>query len=234
MRVLITRPLEDGAALAVRLRSAGHQAIHAPMMEIVYRDGAEINLAPYDAVLITSANGARALARRTTQRQVPLLAVGAATTAVARALGFTDVTASGGDVAALADTVAQKIPAGASLLHVAGSVSAGDLRGDLVARGYAVDRVVAYEARAVPGLDMAARQALQSGVDVALFYSPRTARLFADLVRAAQLEDAVRVVTAAGLSKAVTDALQSLPWRRIVMAATPDESALLGAAQIIL
>jgi uroporphyrinogen-III synthase len=232
MRILVTRPREDGAALAERLVRAGHEVIHAPVMDILYADGPILDLHTYDAVLVTSANGARALARRTLRRDVPVLAVGAATAAVATELGFTHVTASGGDVTALVNTVCQHLPAGTALLHVAGSVTAGDLQGDLAARGYKVDRVVVYEARAVQALDAVAQSALRQGVDVALFYSPRTARLFVALVCDAHLQDTTRAVTAAGLSRAVTDALQSLPWRRIVTATEPAEAALLRAAGI--
>ena len=77
MRVLITRPREDGDAIAVRLTALGHQPLAAPLLEPRWFAGAPLDFAGIAAILATSANGVRALVRRTerralTQSQAPI------------------------------------------------------------------------------------------------------------------------------------------------------------------
>ena len=104
VRVLITRPREDAEALAEALAVRGVEALVEPLLEIVPLNPGDFDLAGVQAALLTSANGARALAAATGLRDVPVLAVGEATAAAARAAGFAEVAVAGGDVAAcLAD-----------------------------------------------------------------------------------------------------------------------------------
>src|SRR5229473_1898951 len=113
MQALITRPIEDAGELAAALSLRGVQA-----------------------VLFTSANGARAFARATARRDLAVIAVGDATARTARALGFADIASAGGDVGDLAALVAARLdPRRGALLHAAGSVVAGDLAARLRAAG---------------------------------------------------------------------------------------------------
>lgn len=232
MRVLVTRPAPDGDALSLRLRTAGHQVIAAPLLTIQFEDVGAPDLAAFQAILLTSANGARALARLTDDRALPVLTVGDATARAAREAGFGDVRVADGDVETLAALAQSELdPMAKPLLHVAGSVVAGDLKGALDSAGFTVTRLVAYRAEAATGLTDEALDAFREGaIDLALFYSPRTARIFSDLAQSADIESALQTVTAGCLSGAVRDALQSLPWKRIVVAGEPMEAALLAAA----
>src|SRR5262249_35058447 len=79
MRVLITRPEREATALAPALAERGHQAVLAPLFRLQALDPAADfaqPLAASQAVLVTSANGARALAKASEQRAKPVLAVG--------------------------------------------------------------------------------------------------------------------------------------------------------------
>ena len=105
MRVLVTRPRPDGEETARQLTARGHEPVLAPLLEIVPETGAAIDLSGVQAVLVTSANGSRALAAATDRRDVPVFAVGSSTAAVAEAAGFKDVASAAGDVAALAALV---------------------------------------------------------------------------------------------------------------------------------
>ncbi|HUD53168.1 uroporphyrinogen-III synthase [Parvibaculum sp.] len=234
MRLLVTRPDEDQDGLAEALRAMGHQAIAAPLLAIRPLADAAIPDTPYQALLVTSANGARAVgARRRDMARLaalPVLAVGEASAEAARAAGFADVASAGGDVEALIELALRRLaPGGGPLLHVAGSVTAGDLKGGLEAHGFSVDRVALYEAVAADCLPEAAIEALGTGAaDGVLFYSPRTARSFASLIRAAGLEQTLVTLTAYCLSGAVADALAGLPFKAIETATEPTQAALLG------
>src|ERR1700744_4899425 len=102
MRILITRPRDDAVPFARMLAERGHDAVIAPLLEIRFPDGAEISLDGVQAILATSANGVRAIARRTQRRDVALFAVGPQTAEAAQHLGFATVRNANGDGAALA------------------------------------------------------------------------------------------------------------------------------------
>ena len=91
MQALLTRPREESQSLAAALALRDVGAVIEPMMVVHYCVDAALDLAAVQAILCTSANGVRALARVTGERRLPLLAVGEATASRARAEGFTAV-----------------------------------------------------------------------------------------------------------------------------------------------
>jgi uroporphyrinogen-III synthase len=235
LRALVTRPRAEAAALAEALMARGIEAIIEPLLEIHYRDGPAPDLAGVQAVLCTSANGVRALARLSDERAVPLFAVGEASAARAREEGFAHVESAGGNVDDLARLAGEQLrPDKGRLLHVAGSDVAGDLAGELRRAGFAVERAVLYEARPATGLSAATAQALAAGlIDFALFFSPRTAAIFVRLAERAGIATALRNVAAVSISAAADGALAGIEFRARQVAATPDQQGLLAALDAI-
>lgn len=235
MKALVTRPEEDAAPLARALGERGIETVLAPMLSIAPAEGAARRLSDAligaQAVLVTSANGARFLARFSPRRELPVFAVGDASAAAARLAEFRSVASAGGDVADLAALVASRLsPQQGALVHVAGSEVAGDLAGRLGQAGFSLRRAVLYEARAATALPDDAAAALRQGeLALALFFSPRTAATFVRLAAAAGLEAPCRGLLALALSPAVAAALGEGTWRRIVVARAPTQQALLGA-----
>jgi uroporphyrinogen-III synthase len=237
MKVLVTRPAEDAEALAATLRARGIEPLIEPLLTIeLIEDGAR-RLAPLlegaQAALFTSANGVRAFAAATTLRGLPAFAVGDATAAAARAAGFATVESAGGAVGDLARLVAAKLqPDAGALVHAAASSVAGDLAGALSRIGYEVRRAVLYEAVPASRLSETARQALTEGaIDLALFFSPRTAATFVRLAEADGLAATCSKVTALALSPAVAAALVACEWRSVAIAEAPTEASLLAAVE---
>lgn len=231
MRVLVTRPDEDAQSLMAALEALGHETVAAPLLSIRHLPDVKIPDADYRALLVTSANGIRALGDRASRLlSTKLFAVGEASAEAARAAGFADVEAADGDVVSLSALVARRLaPEGRPLLHIAGSVIAGDLKADLEAKGFSVTRAVLYDAVTPSRLPEAARAALKAGlVDGVLLYSPRTAKTFAHLVLNEGMEGSLSSVTAFCLSQAVADALTGLCFGSIRVAETPDQLSLLG------
>jgi uroporphyrinogen-III synthase len=233
---LVTRPREEALSLAAALADRGIDAVIEPMMEVHYRAAAPPDLANVQAILCTSANGVRALARITRERDRPLLAVGDATASRARAEGFTNVASAGGDVGDLVRLAVTRLrPQGGRLLHVAGEVVAGDLSGALRAKGFAIDRIGLYEARPVAALTNSMARALCSGkIDFVLFFSPRTAGIFVNLVSRAGLAACCRTITALSISPAADAALATLSWRDRYVAEKPSQAALLDQLDRVL
>src|SRR5947209_2139028 len=209
LRALVTRPRAEAQELAQALAERGIEAIVEPLLEIHYRDAPMPDLVGVQAVLCTSANGVRALARLSSEREVPLFAVGDATAARARAERFTRVESAGGNVDDLARLVRDRLrPETGRLLHLAGSEIAGDLASMLRDHGFLIERAVLYEARPPAALSAPTARALAAGiVDFALFFSPRTAAIFLNLAERAEIRDALRTVTAISISAAADAAL---------------------------
>lgn len=232
MRVLITRPEREAATLAVALGARGHATVIAPLFRLEFlRPPADFaaTLAASQAVLLTSANGARALAEASEQRSRPVLAVGDTTAATAEGLGFTSVVSADGDGAALADLVRRRLdPKAGPLTHVSGTDIALDLAETLEPDGFEVRRFALYHAREESALPDSARAALQANaVDVATFFSPRASVLFAKLCATAGLSDALRRVTAIAISPAACEPLKALPFKVTLAAARPTRQAVL-------
>ncbi|HWB49427.1 MAG TPA: uroporphyrinogen-III synthase [Stellaceae bacterium] len=230
LRALVTRPRHEAATLAALLAERRVDAVIEPMIEIVDRPASLPGLDGVQAILCTSANGARALARASGERTIRLFAVGDATARAARAAGFVAVESADGDVEDLARLAAARLrPADGRLLHVAGSEAAGDLAGRVGAAGFAVGRAVLYEARAAGALSPAAAELIGRGkIDLALFFSPRSAAIFARLATAAGVADGLAVTRAVAISAAADAALADLPFCAHIVAAAPTQAALLA------
>ena len=226
MKVLITRPIEDGKETARLLAARGHQALVAPLLVTRFVDGPEVRLDGIQAVLATSANGVRALARRASRRDVPLLAVGPQTAAEAVAQGFQSVKSADGDAQALAEAV--KIwaaPDKGALLHVGAEGNDGKLVQMLAE--FTVRQDILYAVTAAEKIPAEAATALRQGqINAALFFSPRSAAVFRDCVQKEGLP--VGDVVAACISLAAAAALAPLAFGALRVAARPNQESLFG------
>ena len=230
MRVLITRPRPEGERLAQVLRERGFEARVEPMLKISHRAVAPPAVERLQAIVLTSANGARALAAASPLRDPPVYAVGEHTAAAAVEAGFERVRLGGGDVAALAASVTRELDPGAGpLLYAAGAERAGDLAGVLGDAGFEIVSVVLYDADAAQALSPGCVLALRGAkIDVVLFFSPRSAAAFVSLARDAGVEGNCAAVAALCLSDAVAAAAAPMRWRRVRIAARPDAPSLLA------
>lgn len=225
MRVLVTRPIEDGEETAHQLALRGHQALVTPLLKTFFPEGPEVSLQDVQAILATSANGVRALARRSKRRDVPLFAVGPQTAAEAQSLGFENVKSADGDAGALAQAARNwAAPGNGTLLHVAGEGNDGKLVQMLA--GFSVRQEILYAVTPMDKMPAAASLALQQNkIDVALFFSARSAAVFRDCAGAENLP--LESVIAACISPAAAAALAPLAFRRILVAARPNAASLL-------
>lgn len=221
----MTRPEPGASETAARLAALGRQPLLAPVLRIAPR---QLRAAGRpQAVLVTSGNALPALPAAL--HALPLLAVGDATAARARAAGFAAVHSAGRDATALAALARQLCrPQDGPLLLAAGAGQGQALAASLRGQGFRVVRRVAYAATPVDALPDEAAAALHRGqVRAALFFSAETARTFVTLLRRALPDAAARSVTALALSPAVGRALGPLPWRAIRVASHPSQDELL-------
>src|SRR5262249_27696884 len=194
-RLLVPRPEPDSARTAEALRARGHAVTVAPVLRVEAHLDANLGGGPWAAVLITSANAARAVAdhpRKETCLRVPVFCVGRHSAEAARAAGFAEVVSADGDADDLARLVAARMPARPAdrpFLWLAGEDRAGDLAGALAPHGIAVRTVVIYRAVAATALPAAVRDALGAGaIDGVLHYSRRSADAFEAIAMAAGID----------------------------------------------
>jgi uroporphyrinogen-III synthase len=232
MRLLVTRPEADAQRTAVSLSARGHRVRPAPLLQIEMIPGADIGSSPWQAVLMTSANAARAIAlhpRLAELIALPVLAVGRRTAAAARAAGFSDVTSADGGAGDLAELVAGRFAQGGPLLYLAGSNRARDLAADLAPRGMAVRTVELYRARAAEEFPAEIAAALAAGeLDGVLHFSRRSAATFVRCAgRAGMLPAALRPWQFC-ISAQAAEPLVRAGADKIRIAAQPEEDALVA------
>lgn len=229
MRVLLTRPREESEQLAAALRGRGHEAIISPVLEIQFVEGPELVLDDVQAILATSANGVRALARRTARRDLSLFVVGPQTASAAQSAGFCAIRNASGDADALAEAVQNwALTDAGTLIYAAGRERRGDFERALLHGGYAVRTEILYDAIEQPVLTGEARAALTAHtLDAVMLFSSRSAASFAKQMRAAGVAHHCTGLIALCISEAVAKALEPLRFREMRIAAHPDQDGML-------
>jgi uroporphyrinogen-III synthase len=227
VRLLVTRPEADGARTAAALRARGHEVVLAPLLRIELVDFA-LPDEPWSAVVMTSANAARAVVnhpRRAALIAAEAFAVGRHTAEAARAAGFRTVHSADGDKDDLADLLrARRGEASAPLLYLAGE----DRAGDLAAGDTLVVTVVAY--RAVKAQHFAPEVAAalaRREVDGVLHFSTRSAQAYLDCASRAGIRDAALAPVHVCISRQVAQPLAAAGAAALRIAPRPDEAALL-------
>lgn len=237
MHVLVTRPQPEADATALALREMDVLVTVAPMLQIVPTapPEQEPRVDDVQAVVLTSANAARALIQRPLgahlmERDLPVFAVGESTARAARDAGFGRVVSADGDVDKLAAVIDGRVePGRGAILYPCGEHTARDLGALLSPLDLELRPVVVYAAKPEAYLPRAVEQGLRERrFDLVLFYSPRTAGIFVDLLETYGISDRVDCATALCLSQAVAGRAQALRWAAIEVAAQPDQPAMLA------
>jgi uroporphyrinogen-III synthase len=207
VRLLILRPEPGASETAERARALGLEPIVAPLFAIEAVAGPPVAQGRFDAVLLTSANGARHAPAGLTD--LPCFTVGERTAAAARAAGFGEVRSGPCDGMAAASMMAA---AGVKrALHLCGRDHLA-----VEAAGIAIERRIVYAANPV------AFEPIE-GPMVAMIHSARAGGLFARLVG----ERAT--IAIAAISPAAAAAAGG-GWAAKVVADAPRDQALLELA----
>ncbi|WP_420960717.1 uroporphyrinogen-III synthase [Brucella sp. IR073] len=226
-RILVTRPEPGASRTARRLDEMGYAPVVLPLSETV-PIAAKLPPGRYDAVAVTSVNALRHADPASIQKllHLPVFAVGEKTAGAARAAGFSNVTAAGGDGAALAQTLAVTLKGQANVLYLAGRVRRSDFEEKAVAAGLLLAVCETYDTAPIDYGDL--RQRLgDAPFDAALVYSIFAAEALAALAERAELpENFLRQTQFLCLSPRISESLPAQWQARALVAARPDEQAL--------
>jgi len=232
MRLLLIRPDPDAQRTASVLRARGHDVMVSPLLSIETIANADLGTGPYAAVLMTSANAARAIATHPQLRDLVALAVfavGNRTAEAARNAGFAKVRSAQGDAADLVMLVRKELPGGdVPVLYLAGEDRARDIAAALAGVGPPVRIAVVYRAEMARRFPAAVQSALAAQtLDGVLHFSRRSAEAYVRCAHAAQgLDQALRPVHFC-LSAEVAAPLGEGGAQKIRVAHRPDEAAML-------
>ena len=224
LTVWITRAEPGASETAERVAAHGHKAVVAPLLMLERLPNPQMDLHDVRAIAFTSANGVRAFAAASPEREFRIFCVGAATAAEAKAAGFRSVLAGDGDVAALAQRIAtrQLELRGGVVLHPGAAHPAGDLVGALKRAGIEARGVALYDS--MPAQVSPEILAGMGEIDAVLLHSPKASKVLAKLLR----KHPAPHLHALCLSPAVARPLSRIDLSERVAAPIPFEAALLN------
>ncbi|HUQ78995.1 MAG TPA: hydroxymethylbilane synthase [Patescibacteria group bacterium] len=237
-RVLVARPEGQAGELAAALVVAGLEPVLVPAIAIEIGDGSDelcrsaARLASYRWVVVTSANGARAmLASGLIGSGIGApgwAAIGPATAGLLEAAGI-EVGFRSSMTSARA--LAQELPleAGDRVLVVRGDLAGGRVADVLRARGAAVDDVIAYRTREAPGSSRRLLRAAvrNAGLDAVVFSSASTVRGLVTLAAGEGLD--LSALPAVCIGPETTRAATAAGFRNVTVSPAPAATALATA-----
>ena len=238
-RVLVTRAPEQAGELGSALHDAGLDPVMVPTIEVEIDpprgdlDVAAGLLQTYAWVVITSANGARAIltaaTRILTELGIPSwAAIGPATCGVLEHEGI-EVRFQPSQSTAAAMAAELPIERGDRVLVVRGDLAGDGLAVALQARGVEVDDVIAYRTREAPGGSrVLLRRAVSDGpLDAVVFTSGSTVRGLVALGRDESID--VLSLSCVCIGPETADEARAAGFRILAVAATPGSAALAAA-----
>ena len=169
MRIVVTRPEGQESDLVEQLERLGHTVLHCPLIAIEPIGSDSIDVGAYDWVVVTSANGARALRARASGSMPRIAAIGGAT---AEAMGGADLVAS----ISTQEGLLAEFPRPAGRVLFAAAEGARTVLPD----GLGADVVVLYRTTEL-------RPALLPAADIYVIASPSAARALAAVATGASV-----------------------------------------------
>jgi len=224
--LLITRPEDAARQFAAACAARGIATHLEPLLTIALHPlsaAAAQGAAQADALILTSRNALPALAAL---QQKPLICVGAETTRLARAAGFTAAACGGATAAALAATLTGNAARWPRLFYARGEDIAFPLSEHLQASGFHVTEAVTYTASPRTAFSPETRTLFNAGTLTAVsLFSARTATIFAHLVTTCRIPSPLKAFC---LSPATATPLGENPLFSVHTAPHPAAEALLN------
>ena len=238
-RVLVTRATEQAAELVSALRDAGVDPVAVPSIAVELEpprgdlDAAARFLHTYAWVVITSANGARAVLKAaervfTALETSKFAAIGPATRGILEHEGI-EVDYQPPEASATSMAIGLPLEPADRVVVIRGDLSDSDLPITLRARGAKVDDVIAYRTHEAPdGSRVLLRRALSAGPIAAVtFTSGSTVRGLVELGRAESID--VLSLPCVCIGPETAEEARAAGFRVLAVSPTPDSAALAAA-----
>jgi uroporphyrinogen-III synthase len=225
--ILVTRPERASLRTKARLEAAGHQVLADPLLTLNFFPPEKLIGSKPDALIITSSNGARAIAHHAELAAllpVPVWTVGSRTSDAVRELGFT-VAGEAPDAAHLVERLRTETPQ--TLLYLAAENRSAELTELLPS--HTVETVVVYSAEPSMALSAETVAALKAErINQVLHYSTRLTETYLALAQTAGIRTEALAPQHLCLSEQVAGPLRAADASNIQVADAPKEDALIG------
>ncbi len=227
--VLVTRPDEEGLALANQLKTIGIEPLLEPMLIVENLPVDDLSYDKTQAYIITSANSIKALLKLKPDMEIPLFAVGNASAVTARNSGFKTVYSADGDADDLAKLVDDILsPNEGDLLYITGKTQSGNLVQKLSSLGFGCREVFVYETIPRRSLSRPTVAAIKNDkVGTILLYSSKTAEVVVTLIRKSRLVRQCKKITIICLSEGIASVAKELQWYNVLVSDKPTQESML-------
>jgi uroporphyrinogen-III synthase len=123
-----------------------------------------------------------------------------------------------------------KSPGVGQFIYATGNVQSGNLESRLIDIGYNIVKYTLYEAIATQTLTQTLQNLFRNrDITLAIFFSPRTADIFLNLVKKYNLYDYYSSLTLGCLSKTIANKFSSHPCKKIITSQYPDTDSLVSS-----
>tara|TARA_Y100000590_G_C15699429_1_gene1006285 strand:+ start:946 stop:1671 length:726 start_codon:yes stop_codon:yes gene_type:complete len=228
VKILITRPEPDASDLTIKLISKGYKVLKSPIVDIIEYKNNLTDLDNISAVITSSKNGIRSLARANKNRNICLYVVGQASKEEAERIGYTNIRVGPGDAIGLCDLICDKLsPSHDDLIYISGRHQSFDISGYLISKKFNIKKVVLYEVKAKKDFPKKIIEAIKNNeIDALLFYSPRVAEIFVEFIQEKNLANQVKNFDVFCISAKVAKKIENVGWRRVLIANYPDQKSI--------
>ena len=232
--VIITRPIDQSRILAEKLQVFGYKVFVSPLLRIIPIPK-RLNLSPVQAIVFTSANAVRPFSELNSERNLPVFAVGHATAQAAELLNFNNISIGEKNAESLIGQIINKhSPKDGLILYISGERVTSSVEKLLLRHGFRVQRQILYRAEAAKRFSSEAMRAIENKeVKIILFFSPRTAKIFLNLMKVGGNERFYGDMIALCISDSVASNLHRNMWKKILVADSPSTDAMIGALKAV-
>ncbi len=224
MRVLIPQATQNAAVIASALQKRGHHGLTIPVVTVERTEKPLIKLEGAQGFIVTSPDGARALADTIGVRTFPVFADSLTTGSELERLGFKSVKSAKDDSSDLAKLIEKNAnPNHGAFIYACSTAAPVQLSALLSNMGFAVRSVPLYSVKRVDQIPPELTKILTTGVDAALFLSAHEARAFVALIQLNQLNDEAKKLKVVAANPVVAAPLRALKFKAVVV---PDSGDL--------
>lgn len=219
--ILITREQEGALQTANKLLDFGYSVVLTPMISIVPSQIEKRADCKTDYVLITSLNAAKRVKDvYTNLSSSKIIAVGERSKQYLTSLGFTvaHVADHSQDLLSSIDDI---IKPNSSIDFICGDHIANSLDVKLQNKGFSVNKIEVYKSIATQNFNTAVLE----NIDTVLFYSPRTATIFANLIK--NKLNALSSIECICISQNVAEQIKHLGFKHIYISSMPTDDSLI-------
>ncbi|MBL41732.1 MAG: hypothetical protein CMM49_03615 [Rhodospirillaceae bacterium] len=229
LNLLIIRPRQDADLLSNDLNKIGIKTTIFPIFKFINLNPVLPDIKEFKYILTSSRNGIRTFAKNFTERELTLYVVGEGSAQEAKNQGFKNIIVGNNSMSELCKNINSTLNKNSGkLLYVSGVYQNYDVTRYLRFNGYRIENLVLYDLNPISYLSEGVLKKLEDGIiNGVLFFSPRSAIIFSDLLKKARKDNIAEQLRAFCLSKKIAEKVNKLNWKMTYVSATSNKASLI-------